>query len=130
MENQFKNLTNLDINLLVAKEEMKFQPFIKYLPQRNIFGGDFSEEDELTFADDSLYIITESGREQKINFCSLTGQWIDLLAKEKINLNWYEDIGGNCCTDTSFFVDFSGDFDHPRAVAICYLISKGLLGAE
>lgn len=131
MENQFKHLSNFEINLMVAKKEMKGQPFIKYLPQRNIFGNDFSSEDGHTWADDSLYIVTESGKEQEINFCNLTGQWASLMHSCRINLSWYDSSEGGCCsTDTSFFVDFENSYNYPRAVALCYLIEKGLLEVE
>tara|TARA_Y100001956_G_scaffold78324_1_gene89907 strand:+ start:1349 stop:1741 length:393 start_codon:yes stop_codon:yes gene_type:complete len=130
MDNQFTHLSDFEINLMVAKEEMKSQPFIKYLPQRDIFGNEVFSGDCDQFRDESLYILTESGKEQRIDFCSLDSSWTNLIMKEKINLHWYEEGGGNCHTDTSFFVDFSGDFNHPRAVAICYLISKGLLEKE
>lgn len=130
MDNQFTHLSDFDINLMIAKEEMKSQPFIKYLPQRDLFGNDILLEDCSQFKDESLYIITESGKEQKIDFCSLDSLWTTLLVKEKISLSWYDEGGGNCHTDTSFFVDFSGELNYPRAVAICYLISKGLLEKE
>lgn len=121
----YEKYTDYELNLLCAKHELQYQPFVKSLPQRDIFGNDTDNEYE-ELNDQSVYILTASGREQKINFCEDVSQSYNLMVTGKINVNFYDnDEGGHCSTDTSFFVDFT--YNLKRAILITYLIEKGLL---
>lgn len=125
--NWYKEYTDYELNLMCAKHELKFQPFIKFLPQRDIFGGD-ADKDCDSLNDQSVYVNTMSGSEQKINFCEDYSQFYNILLEGEININFYEqEDGGFCTTDTSFFIDFQSKYELKRAVLIAYLVSKGLL---
>lgn len=124
---QYEEYTDYDLNLICAKHELRYQLFVKFLPRRDLFGGDADKDcDELN--DPSVYIITESGKEQKINFCEDLSNFYNILLEGEININFYgNEEGGHCTTDTSFFIDFPSKYQLKRAVLITYLVSKGLL---
>lgn len=130
--NHFKHLSDFELNLMVAKHEMRYQPFTQYLPQRNWFGGELVESDKVEMLDDSaVYILAESGKEQKLDFCHDLERTSWLMLKSKINVNFYEDNdGGHLSTDTNWFVDFKNGDRYCRAVVIAYLLEHKLLQPE
>lgn len=126
MANEFEDYTDFDLNLMTAQYQMRGQPFIKYLPQQDLFGGEY---DGTGIPDEDVHIHTESGRLQKIDLCRLSSRHsIGLMCEQKINVHWNEEgEGGYAFTDTSFFVDFKCSAQMNRAITIAFLISKGLL---
>lgn len=129
MDLVFDNLSDYQINLLCAKHELKGQPFIKFLKQRDIFGCEIKDGSlyRQGMQDNAVYIITESGREQRINFMDTYGHLHTILVKGKINISWDTDGGGFCTTDTSFFVPFENETGLNRAIVLTYLVDVGVL---
>lgn len=130
---RFQHLSNYKLNLLIAKHSMKSQPFIKYLPQRNIFGEEFQEEDDTEWADDNLYIITESGREQKLNFCSYSTRCLGLVLEAKLDTSFTRgsECSGTVNTESGWFIKFTNTSEYCRSVAIAYLLNTvGTCGME
>ena len=129
MDLTFDNLSDYQINLLCAKHELKGQPFIKFLKQRDIFGSNIKCDGvcEQGMQDNAVYIITESRREQRINFMDTYGHLHNILVKGKINIQWDADSGGFCTTDTSFFIPFENETELNRAIVLTYLVDVGVL---
>lgn len=130
--NHFKHLSDYELNLMVAKHEMRYQPLIKYLPQRNFFGSELSETDKkCNLGDSAVFILTESGKEQKLDFCHDFERTSWLMLKNKINVSFYKTSdGGYLSTDTSWFVDFDNTYSYCRAIVIAYLLVHNLLQPE